>query len=194
MRGYALERIRCETERLTIRPVAMEDYPAFVSGYEACMEPVNRFDETYGDTGFMTIDWFRALIERRRREAAADYAYKFDVFRNSDGAIVGFCNIFPHYREAFQYARIGYAIHNVYWGKGYATECVKGLIEIGFGQLGLHRLEAHVNLDNPASKRVLEKAGFHFESIRKGFLYEDEKWTDNEIYYINSDMTTVHTA
>ena len=35
--------------------------------------------------------------------------------------------------------------------------------------------------------RVLLKAGFTFEGIRKGFILEDGVWTDNEIYYINND-------
>ncbi len=89
--------------------------------------------------------------------------------------------------EDFQYAHIGYAIHNNFWGQGYATETIQTLTRIGFQQLGLHRLEAHVNLDNPASKRALLKAGYQFEGIRKGFILEDDVWTDNEIYYINND-------
>lgn len=175
-----------ETERLIIRPVTKEDYTAFVEGFGNCGKPKNRFDEQF-DTDEMTREWFGALVERREREAAADYAYKFQIFEKSTGKSVGYCNVFPHYREDFQYGHIGYAIHNNYWGRGYATECVRGLVKLGFDDIGLHRLEAHVNLDNPASSRVLEKAGFTFECVRKGFIYEDGEWTDNKIYYINND-------
>ena len=114
-----------------------------------------------------------------------DYSYLFHIFCKEDGKSLGYCDITPHRRENFQYARIGYTIFNNFWGKGYATECVECLVKLGFGQLKLHRLEAHVNLDNPASKKVLKKVGFTYECIRKGFILEDGIWTDNEIYYRN---------
>lgn len=53
--------------------------------------------------------------------------------------------------------------------------------------LGFHRLEAHINLDNPASKAVVKKNAFQFEGIRKQFILENGIWTDNEIYYKLAD-------
>ena len=175
---------QAETERLVIRPVNSQDYELFVSGFNNCMPAKNRFDEQF-DTKNMTREWFLALIARRENEAAADYAYKFQIIEKSLACSIGYCNIYPHYREV-QYAHIGYAIHNNYWGNGYATECVSALTAIGFEEINLHRLEAHVNIDNPASKRVLLKAGYSYEGIRKAFIYEDGAWTDNEVYYINN--------
>ena len=69
-------------------------------------------------------------------------------------------------------------------GRGYGTECARALVSLGFRELGFHRLEAHVNLDNPASQRVLTKAGFVREGIRKAFIFENGVWTDNLIYTI----------
>ena len=54
---------------------------------------------------------------------------------------------------------LGYWIARPYWGKGYATEAGRGLIEIA-RLLGYERLEAGHFLDNPASGRVLRKLGF----------------------------------
>lgn len=178
--------ITMETERLIIRPVNSNDFDRFVAGFGACKPAQNRFDEQF-DVEVMTREWFEALIKRREVEANADYSYKFHIFEKTQRRAIGYCNIYPHYREDFQYAHIGYAIHNPFWGNGYATECVLALTKIGFEQLNLHRLEAHVNLDNPASKRVLQKAGYAYEGIRKGYILEDGVWTDNEVYYINND-------
>jgi ribosomal-protein-alanine N-acetyltransferase len=181
--------LTADTWHLVLRPVCMEDYEAFITGFGGCKPAQNRFDEQF-DTEGMTREWFKALIERREREAETDYAYKLHIFEKERGCSVGYCNIYPHYREDFQYAHIGYAIHNTQWGRGYATECVSALTRLGFEQLHLHRLEAHVNLDNPASKRVLGKAGYLFEGIRKAFILEDGVWTDNEIYYCNNEHWT----
>lgn len=111
----------------------------------------------------------------------------FHIFRKKDGVSLGECDIAPHRRDDMQYAQIGYTIYNPYWNQGIATACVKGLVDIAFDRLHLHRLEACVNLDNPASKRVLQKAGFAFECVRKKFILEDDGWTDNEVYYLNNE-------
>lgn len=179
--------LTAEGNRITVRPLTLSDYESFVHGYQNCLPSQNRFDEGTFDTGFMTPAWYQALLERRQREAMEDYSYLFHIFCKEDGKSLGYCDITPHRRENFQYARIGYTIFNNFWGKGYATECVECLVKLGFGQLKLHRLEAHVNLDNPASKKVLKKVGFTYECIRKGFILEDGIWTDNEIYYRNQE-------
>lgn len=178
--------IRAESSQIIVRPAMPADYAAFVAGYAGCGLAKNRFDEGWFDVSFMTENWYWDLLDRRAQEAEADYCYLFHIFRRTDGTALGYCDITTQFREEFQYAKIGYTIHNPYWGMGYATQCVELLIKIGFEQLNFHRLEAHVNLDNPASKAVLRKNGFQFECIRKGFILEDGVWTDNEIYYRNS--------
>lgn len=176
-----------ETDRMVIRPVCRGDYDAFVTGYQTCLPPQNRFDEGGFDTSFMTRDWFDALLARRRREAEADFSYMFHLFDRSDGRALGYCDITAYARDDLQFAHVGYTIHNLYWGMGYATECTRALVELGFRQLNFHRLEAYINLDNPASKRVAQKAGFAFECVRKAFVLENGIWTDNEIWFINYD-------
>ncbi len=67
---------------------------------------------------------------------------------------------------------------------------VKVMNDIAFKELGFHRLEAHINLDNIASQKTAEVAGMQFECIRKGFIYEYDAWTDNVIYVINNTNCT----
>jgi len=54
---------------------------------------------------------------------------------------------------------IGYDIVPEYWGRGYATEAARALIEWAFTQPGVKRVTAECLSDNAASIRVLEKAG-----------------------------------
>ena len=110
----------------------------------------------------------------------------FELFRREDGRAVGYGDITTMFREDFQFAKIGYTIHNPWWGRGYGTQCAALLVKIGFEQLNFHRLEAHINVDNPASKAVARKNGFQLECVRKGFILEDGVWRDQEIYYRNN--------
>jgi RimJ/RimL family protein N-acetyltransferase len=55
---------------------------------------------------------------------------------------------------------IGYAVVASAWGRGYATEAVRALVERARAAQAFERLIGHTPLDRPASGRVLEKAGF----------------------------------
>ena len=46
-----------------------------------------------------------------------------------------------------------------FWGRGYATEALLGVLAHAFGALGLGRAHACYFVRNPASRRVMEKAG-----------------------------------
>lgn len=58
---------------------------------------------------------------------------------------------------------IGYIVEPGWAGKGVASRLARGLLEAAFDHLGLRRVTAGCNADNPASARVLEKAGMRRE-------------------------------
>lgn len=177
--------INKRTPQLIVRPLMAADFSCWLKGYQEQKESMSKYDEGYFDTSFLTKEWYMEKLAERIRLAEEDKCYLFNIFRLEDGVSVGNCDITTHMRDCFQYARVGYTIHNQYWGLGYATEALKALINIGFEDLGFHRLEAHINLDNWSSKRVAQKVGMQFEGVRIGFILEDGIWTDNEIFYIN---------
>lgn len=57
--------------------------------------------------------------------------------------------------------RIGYLLSEASWGRGLASELVKGFVSWARAQPSISTLAGGVSADNPASKRVLEKTGFH---------------------------------
>ena len=67
---------------------------------------------------------------------------------------------------------IGYGIGERFRGRGYATAAVRALLPIAFGaeSADLWRLEAVAAVENVASRRVLERAGFVFEGVAQGLL------------------------
>ncbi|KAI9119576.1 hypothetical protein K1719_009452 [Acacia pycnantha] len=69
-------------------------------------------------------------------------------------------------------AELGYVLGSNYWGKGITTKAVKMVVEMAFAEFpDLERLEALVDVENVASQRVLEKAGFQREGILRKFLF-----------------------
>ncbi len=84
----------------------------------------------------------------------------------------------------FRIAEVWYKLHSNFWGKGYATECLNRILEFGFGELGLHRIEAGCAVENLGSIRVLEKAGMTREGRKRKVLPLKDGWSDNFHYAI----------
>lgn len=171
------------TPRCVVRPLEQDDYPAFVAAYARSLPARNRFDEGHIEMDFMSTEWFEAMLERRRREAEADECYMLHMFCRETGRSIGYGNIRTLYRGEIQCGEIGYTIYNNYWNQGYGAELADALTRIGFDTLHFHRLEAYINLDNPASEAVIQKCGYVREGIREKYLLEDGVWTDNLVYY-----------
>ncbi len=60
---------------------------------------------------------------------------------------------------------IGYWLGVPFWGKGYATEAARAVIDHAFGELGYDTLLAGARVSNPASRRVLQKCGFQWTGV-----------------------------
>jgi RimJ/RimL family protein N-acetyltransferase len=69
-------------------------------------------------------------------------------------------------------ASLGYTITEALRGRGYASAAVRALLPCVFrpDKLDLYRFEAVATIDNAASRRVLERAGFRFEGIAREYL------------------------
>ena len=175
-----------ETERIVVRPLKKYDYLVWLNGFEGRSPSQNRHDPGKLDMSECTEEWFHQLVESHQELAAADTAHVFGIFRKKDGKHLGMVDFSTLARDDFQWGRIGYTIHNQHWRKGYGKEAVQAALQIAFTQLDFHRIEAHINLDNIASIQLAESAGMLFESIRKGFIFENDEWTDHLVYYKNS--------
>ena len=61
---------------------------------------------------------------------------------------MGFCSLMDISRAVFQNAYLGYGVLSPYWGQGYGKEIVRAVMDIGFKELGIHRLEAGIEDGN----------------------------------------------
>jgi [ribosomal protein S5]-alanine N-acetyltransferase len=77
---------------------------------------------------------------------------------------------------------LGYIFHPACWGRGFATESTRALLEFGFGPLRLHRIAATCHPDNRGSARVLEKAGMSLEGRLRDHRLVRGQWRDSLLY------------
>ncbi len=80
----------------------------------------------------------------------------------STGRFIGWFGLFDDGNvDGLRTAELGYRLRRDVWGKGFATEAAKALIGVALDQMGYARVRAETMAINLASRRVLEKAGFH---------------------------------
>ena len=79
-------------------------------------------------------------------------------------------------------AEIGYWLGEPYWGRGIATAVLQAMTDYAFAEFDIVRLEALVFEWNPASCRVLEKAGYVQEARLRKAVYKDGQLIDRFVY------------
>lgn len=68
-------------------------------------------------------------------------------------------------------AEVGFALAPTEWGKGYATEALRVVLEVALDLPGIWRVWGYCDCENPASARVMEKAGMTNEGLHRSFGY-----------------------
>ena len=84
-------------------------------------------------------------------------------------------------------AWIGYCFNRRYWGRGYATEAARAVVDFGFASLGLHRIFATCAPENTASARVLEKLGMRREGHMARHKWVRGRGRDSCLYAVLED-------
>jgi RimJ/RimL family protein N-acetyltransferase len=99
-----------------------------------------------------------------------------------DHAAVGGIGVHPGQDVHRQTATVGYWLGEQFWGRGIMTEAVTAVTNFCFDNFPLCRISAEVFANNPASARVLEKAGFIFEGRLKNYVLKDGELLDSLLY------------
>ncbi len=120
----------------------------------------------------MSIDESRKTIEAVRKQYGDFGIGRWAMVEKSSGEFMGWTGL-KYCTETrnghVNYYDLGYRLIKRFWGMGYATESAFASLEYGFQTMKLPIIYAMADMDNLASRRVLEKCGLrHIE------VYEDE--------------------
>ncbi len=77
---------------------------------------------------------------------------------------------------------LGYWVGFDYWGRGYATEAARAVMEFGAERFALEKIKARHMIENPASGRVLEKLGLVKEGVLLGDVVKGDRRLDIVMY------------
>ncbi|RIM56485.1 N-acetyltransferase [Staphylococcus arlettae] len=147
------------TDRLNIRPLDFSDYDSWLLGFTERKTSKYRHDKGKIDLSNRNRKWFNNLVRKHKKLFENDEIYIFSIL-DKDEKHLGMIDIVTIERENFQWGECGFYIHNQFWNNDYAYESMLKVLEIANKELEFHRLEAHVNLENKPSFKLLEKLGF----------------------------------
>ena len=152
-----------ETHRLILRRYRPEDAEDMFSNWASDPE-VTKFltwpTHTNVDvTRYVLNDWISHYDDGG--------FFNWAIELKETGSVIGNIAAVKVFEEA-EAAEIGYCMGRAFWGRGIMPEALRAVMDYLFDTVGLNRIEAHHDVNNPKSGRVMEKAGMKREGVRRG--------------------------
>ncbi|MFN0186188.1 MAG: GNAT family N-acetyltransferase [Aquabacterium sp.] len=165
-----------KTARLILRPFAETDAAAIYA-----LQSDARVLRYWDSPPWAERSRADAFLAACRQMEADGSGARLAVETRHNRSFVGWCAAF-HWNPAYRSLGIGYCFAEPAWGKGYATEAVRGMLHWAYAALDLNRVEAELDTRNAASARVLEKLGFEREGLRREDCIVSGEVSDSWIY------------
>jgi ribosomal-protein-alanine N-acetyltransferase len=146
-----------ETKRLKLIQISKNHIQDL---YELLSDPlVAEYDYFYPVEDLLKVETF---INRYSEEVESNSEITWGIWVEETNELIGTCCL-GNFDEKSKRSEIGYAIKRKEWNKGYATEALAAIIEYGFNEIELNRIEATITPGNDSSIKVLEKLNFRKE-------------------------------
>jgi ribosomal-protein-alanine N-acetyltransferase len=164
------------TGNICLRAIDEKDIAALFSLFSH--EKVVRFMDI---ERFVNVSEAVQLISFFRNKLASGEGMRWAVTTDDRGELIGTCG-FHHINKTHYKMEMGYDLLPAYWGKGIMTNSIHRLLQYGFGELQMNRIEAFVDPDNKHSSRLLQRLGFEQEGKVREAFFQKGKFVDAFIY------------
>lgn len=163
------------TDRLILRKIQPEDIQRVHEGLSD--ERVTK----YYAVSFPTLEatkeqmiWFDKLFDEKT-------GIWWAICEKDNPHMIGSIGLYQ-YEEEHKKAEVGYWLIHPSWGNGYASEALETVVNFGFENMKLNRIEAFVEDGNEASDRLLKKMGFKQEGLFRQREWKRDKFIDLKVF------------
>jgi RimJ/RimL family protein N-acetyltransferase len=165
---------------LTLRPSQESDIESI---YQACQDPlISHFTTVPAN---YTLEHAQSFVRQLDPEGLQNKREIRFIIESGQGAAPSLAGVISFHSPNFnnKVAEIGYWIAKEHRGKSIGTTAVKVLTNFGFETMGWNRIEAMIDHDNEASKKVVTRAGYEHEGLlRQRVIRADGNVIDMDIY------------
>ncbi|WP_142828479.1 GNAT family N-acetyltransferase [Planococcus soli] len=171
-----------ETIRFYLREFVQEDWKA-VHAY-ASQEIVSQYQPWGPNSPQETKRYITDVLQQQLEQPRTGFT--FAIVWKGTGRVIGAGEL-SAIDTTNRSGEIGYILHPDYWRIGIASEAALLLLEFGFEEKELHRIEARCDPGNIGSQKVLEKVGMKKEGQLRQNLRMNNGWRDSLLYGILED-------
>lgn len=167
-----------ESERLTLRKLRLTDADDM---FEYASEPaVSRFMPWQAHH---TTDDTREFIGLIRKGYEDNKKLTWAIELKRENKMIGTID-FVSWLQKRQRAEIAYTLSHHYWGQGLMLEAAEALIDFGFKEMDLIKVEAPIMLDNQQSQRLADKLGMIREGVLRKHMIIKGEFVDLAMYAV----------
>lgn len=168
--------IPIKTDRLLLDRFKPDDWKEFFK-IETSKEQHRYNFETYNPrTKEQIKNYITELSRQNYNDRKLPFLFAIRLIKNLK--LIGFIGFKNGKLAEQKQVEVYYSVYKSFWNKGFGTEALKGMISFGFETIKLHKIFSGCDIDNFASKRIMEKAGMSFESYWRKDRKRNSKWTD----------------
>lgn len=160
------------TERLTLRRFNLDDaddVQRMAGDRELAMNTLNM---PYPYFDGLADQWIDSLYGEFVEGRAVVHA----ICLKETGTLIGAVGL--TIQPKYKLSELGYWIGREHWNRGYCTEAIRAVIGFAFAELGIHKIFANHFNGNPASGKVMIKAGMEYEGTFKSHLFHWGEYKD----------------
>ena len=154
-----------DTERLRLRRIEASDVDALFRIHSDIA-----WMRWYGIDPVTSRAQAEQLAEMFAGWFAAGTGFRWALERKSDAQFIGTCGLF-RWNKSWRNCVIGYELARECQGCGYMREALYAVLDYGFDEMQLHRIQAETHADNAASIGLAKRLGFRFEGVHREQAY-----------------------
>lgn len=173
--------LRIETERMTLRPPRMGDWPAWAALRRDSADFLKPWEPVWAQD-HLTRRAFANRVSWARRSIANGTAVPLFLIRRQDGVLLGAITLDNIRRGPAQSGTTGYWIGQPFARQGYMREAVTAVVDYAFATLDISRIEAGCLPENTPSRRLLEGCGYKYEGVAQAYLQINGRWRNHVLY------------
>ncbi len=166
-----------ETENLILRPFTEKDYEPVFRNLESDREAAKYLTwqavDTVEETKEVLDMWIAGYKDRN--------FYQWAIVPKELNEPVGTISA-VHVLEKTEEIEVGYCLGSSFWRRGYASEALRALIPFFFEEVGIKRMSARHDVNNPNSGKVMMSCGLRYEGTLRGADWNNQGICDARVY------------
>lgn len=168
-----------ETERLILRELTLDDVEFYFHHFNneeiidgSCFPGPKDLETAKAELELFCINPFKEGT-----------GIRWGIVRKGSSGLIGTCGYYD-WSKTSRRAEIGYDLDPAYWGQGIMTEALMAVIEYGFQEMGLNRIQAIIDSKNKRSINLVQRLDFKKEGVLRQRSYFRERFLDDVCFSI----------